>query len=316
MNKIIISYIAIATFTVIPAVVLAEELPPVGVDNGSSAALSTDTGGTSATPAVDGISNTSATPSTDGASFTTATPAVDSGGAVTSANPPAPSVGNTPNSSAGSAVVVTQTNPPANTGSTGGGSYFGGGSYSSGGSISNSSCPLISTTLKRGWNNNPVEVTKLQTFLKNTEKMNVNITGIFDENTENAVKAFQIKYAATILDPWGIKIPTGTVFITTLKKINQIACNQPLVLNAQELATISGYKSNIVAQPTVIVIPKNDTKTVVNLPVKVSKDITSEDNKEDSTNVGENNIPYDTTANAVNSTVAGRFWGFIVNLFK
>jgi peptidoglycan hydrolase-like protein with peptidoglycan-binding domain len=104
----------------------------------------------------------------------------------------------------------------------------------------------ITKYIKLGAANNPAEVNKLQIFLRDYEGFSsLSVTGIYDQATYNAVKQFQLKYAADILTPWGITAPSGWVYITTKKKINQLYCqsqsnNQIPNLFAQPL----GYGSN------------------------------------------------------------------------
>ena len=152
-----------------------------------------------------------------------------------------------PGASAGSVTPAPSTPAtPSSGGSTGGGSSSSGGGYSSGGSsapVNSTSCQLLTNYMSLGGNNNSADVTKLQTFLKNVEGINVNITGIFDVQTEQAVMAFQTKYASDTLAPWGATTPTGHVFLTTLKKINARACNTSGVLTSAELAEIAAYKT-------------------------------------------------------------------------
>ncbi len=78
----------------------------------------------------------------------------------------------------------------------------------------------ITTYMRKGMNNNPVEVRKLQYFLKTFESLDVEITGRFDDKTEQAVMVFQARYPLDILAPWDITLPTGYVYITTKNKIN------------------------------------------------------------------------------------------------
>ena len=88
-----------------------------------------------------------------------------------------------------------------------------------------SSCSLrLTSFLARGSRgNSAAEVIKLQTIL-NTLGAKLPITGTFGPMTESAVKNFQRKYAAEILAPIGLKLPTGSVYRMTQQKINQIAC--------------------------------------------------------------------------------------------
>ena len=131
------------------------------------------------------------------------------------------------------------------------------GSYSSGGSsiiplvtLANTtapatiinSCPLITTYMKFGGINNPTDVAKLQVFLKDSQGLDVTVNGIFDQQMENAVRAFQSKYMSQIMGPWGATQSSGYVYITTLKKVNEIACNTPLTLSPSEMAVINAYK--------------------------------------------------------------------------
>ena len=47
-------------------------------------------------------------------------------------------------------------------------------------------------------------------------------TGNFGPITQKAVNNFQMKYAADILTPIGLTLPTGRVGAMTLKKLNQL----------------------------------------------------------------------------------------------
>jgi len=79
--------------------------------------------------------------------------------------------------------------------------------------------------------------------------------GIFDQQTENAVRAFQSKYMSDVMGPWGATQSSGYVYITTLKKVNEIACNTSLTLSPSELAIVNAYKdqqnqnSNVTGTP-------------------------------------------------------------------
>ncbi len=68
------------------------------------------------------------------------------------------------------------------------------------------------------------QVTKLQTFLNDREGAGLPVTGFFGTLTRAAVSAFQVKYAADILTPWGETEPTGNVYKTTKWKINSLWC--------------------------------------------------------------------------------------------
>jgi hypothetical protein len=92
-------------------------------------------------------------------------------------------------------------------------------------------CPIVTTYMRIGQANDPLEVAKLQAFLKVFEHFDyVTVNGTFDQATHQAVMEFQTRYASEILAPWGTNTPTGYVYITTQRMINKIACgiNTPL----------------------------------------------------------------------------------------
>lgn len=88
-----------------------------------------------------------------------------------------------------------------------------------------SCAPYLSSYLKPGGANDPAQVRKLQTFLIDQGVgSGVSVNGAFDAATESAVKAFQAKFAANVLGPWGYSEPTGDVYYTTELQINALAC--------------------------------------------------------------------------------------------
>ena len=107
------------------------------------------------------------------------------------------------------------------------------------------SCQYLYDYLRIDWNNNPVEVRKLQVFLRDLEGMDVAVTGVFDEQTFNAVKIFQDKYKGDIISPWGHDASTGFVYILTKKKINEIYCKATVSLTEEQQNEIAGYKTFI-----------------------------------------------------------------------
>ena len=121
------------------------------------------------------------------------------------------------------------------------------------------SCDYLHDYLHIGWANDPIEVLKLQLFLKDLEGYsNVNINGVFDQPTFDAVSQFQVQFQPDVLTPWGYQQgeSTGYVYILTKKKINEIFCQKAYPLNAQQEQEINqfrtfleGLKSNNISVP-------------------------------------------------------------------
>jgi hypothetical protein len=104
-------------------------------------------------------------------------------------------------------------------------------------------CNYLLEYLRYGRSNNPLEVIKLQGFLRNYEGFsNLQITGNFDEATLNAVNIFQERYSQDVLVPWGLESYTGYVYITTKKKINEIYCQRPFPLTLDQGREIAAYR--------------------------------------------------------------------------
>jgi hypothetical protein len=191
------------------------------------------------------------------------------------------------------AIIVASTTPPADAqipasgGSNGSDSARSGGSTSSGGSIPVTfsrlitepvvptagdigSCTYLNDYLSLAGSNNPVEVTKLQQFLNTYEGFNLAITGVYDEATFNAVKAFQAKYINETMAPWGWKVGSGIVSFTTKKKINEIYCKSNFNLDPELLARIQAYKIRLLTPPAA---PKPAP-----LPVEIEEGTTTPEN--------------------------------------
>ncbi|MFC1721025.1 fibronectin type III domain-containing protein [Patescibacteria group bacterium] len=101
----------------------------------------------------------------------------------------------------------------------------------------------LSSYLRMGDDNDVGEVKKLQTFLKDFEGFtNLEVIGVFNQATFDAVSSFQLKYAEDVLVPWGIDSPTGYVYYTTQKKINEIYCGSKLSLTESQLNEINKTK--------------------------------------------------------------------------
>lgn len=105
-------------------------------------------------------------------------------------------------------------------------------------------CPNMYLTafLKYGGTNDTEQVKRLQ-YVLTLDGETVVQTGVFDQATLAAVKAFQTKYASRILAPWGLTKPTGFVYLTTRRVINEIYCNgKAFPLSAAEQAQIDAYR--------------------------------------------------------------------------
>ncbi len=105
-------------------------------------------------------------------------------------------------------------------------------------------CTYINEYMRLGANNNPVEVTKLQTFLRNYEGFTtLEVNGFFDTTTDAAVRAFQNKYRTDILGTWNLTGSTGYVYYTTQKKINEIYCKREFPLSTSQIAEIAAFQA-------------------------------------------------------------------------
>ncbi len=154
--------------------------------------------------------------------------------------------------------------------------------------------------MKLGWNNDVAQVKALQSFFKNVEKMDISVTGIFDAQTESAVMVFQKKYLETVLGPWHATIPSGVVYITTLKKINQIGCGSALTLTGEELNTIASYKAPVDGEATGEVGAIAPVLGASNATGTLDVTLASVEN----------------TAAAGDTSLAKKFWNFITGLFR
>lgn len=107
-------------------------------------------------------------------------------------------------------------------------------------SLMSGSCAYVTSYLKKGADNDPAQVKNLQAFLRGVEKdTTVEVNGVFDDATHSAVSKFQSKYKDDVLTPWGVDAPTGYVYITTKRKINEIFCSTKIALTKEEEAIIS-----------------------------------------------------------------------------
>ena len=164
------------------------------------------------------------------------------------------------------------------------------------------SCPLLTTYSRQtNWNNLPSDVAKLQAFLKESQGLDVDVTGIFDQKTEDAVKAFQAKYMSDVMGPWEATRTSGMVYITTLKKINEIACNQPTTLTPAEQAIIQAYIQN-----------NNNASSTQDATLGTT--VGPQSPLASSTALVTDNQA--NTASVANASILSRFWSFIKALFQ
>lgn len=191
----------------------------------------------------------------------------------------------------------------------------GGGSSSSGSSIlsfvnltGTSTCPLLKTYIKAGAKNDPAEVAKLQSFLRAFQGDNISMNGIYDEATQKAVRTFQSKYLGEVMGPWGATQSSGFVYITTLKKINQLACQSPFVLSANDLAIIDSYKARLAAGTEGASLNSSITGPTLETGSSTGASSTSDE-------IGTNARGSETAA-VGNTSILKRFWNFILSLFR
>lgn len=158
---------------------------------------------------------------------------------------------------------------------SGGGGGGGGGGGSVLGTTTPASCDTYITSFMRmGQINNVDQVKRMQGILKNFEGADLEESGEYDEKSAAAIRAFQLKYSSEILTPWGIEEPTGYVFLTTKKKLNEVYCKNtkafPLTVDEVEhieksknpvrpVASLTPITPKKAVQPSLA--PKADLKT-------------------------------------------------------
>src|SRR3989344_3515928 len=171
----------------------------------------------------------------------------------TSTAPVTPPVSDNPPTSDESHPIVTVgggsgTFPPASPvvvaiGNDGGGSVSAGNSASGATVVTAQECNYLLEYIRFGFQNNPTEVRKLQAFLRDFEGFqNLQVTGFYDSITFEAVKAFQMRYSKDVLEPWGLLEPTGYVYITTKKKINEIYCSKQFPLTDAQVNEVENSR--------------------------------------------------------------------------
>lgn len=93
----------------------------------------------------------------------------------------------------------------------------------------------LTSAIDLGLKNDPIDVKKLQLFLNTYEGANLKVDGFYGKDDYAAVKKWQEKYRANILDPMRLKNPTGTVYTSSMRQIERqttIACGQQIIVHA------------------------------------------------------------------------------------
>ena len=137
---------------------------------------------------------------------------------------------------------------------TGGGQVLGAATFTPAPTLTNTipaptGTQCVTSFLGAGRNNDSAQIQVLQTILL-SEGFNVEVNGVFDGTTGEAVKGFQLKYADEILKPWGITEPTGLVYLTTRNKLNALHCSGTSGLSADEQSVIDRYKGGMSGSTT------------------------------------------------------------------
>lgn len=167
-----------------------------------------------------------------------------------------------------------------------------------GAQIPASQCDMYLTDfLHIGRKNNPDQVKKLQRFLNQQMQARLPVTGFFGPLTFAAVEKFQLAYVPDILDPWAIDShPTGYVYLTTRKKINELYCNNtrtfPLTPEQEKiierarlsLQTTSNTQTSVAPSTPASLIPALDIKKIGEpSPPKVAREATGTTTREQAT---------------------------------
>jgi len=117
--------------------------------------------------------------------------------------------------------------------------------------------------------NDPEQVYLLESFLHDGRGENIIPDTIYDLASVEAVKQFQQDYAADILAPWGVEAPTGHVFYTTRKKINELYCNgeKEFPLSNLEAEHIQMYRNGLLQDIPTSVLPSLNPWSAIDFPL-------------------------------------------------
>jgi len=133
-------------------------------------------------------------------------------------------------------------------------------------------CPAYLTGyVVPGATNNPEQVRLLEEFLREGRGEPIEPDGTYDATSVEAVKRFQTEYSGDILSPWGIGAPTGHVYFTTRKKINELYCygEKEFPLSAFQVKQIMLYRDGTLQQPQtpVGIVPSLNPWSAIDLPI-------------------------------------------------
>lgn len=96
--------------------------------------------------------------------------------------------------------------------------------------------------------NNANEVIKIEMFLNDFEGESLEQDGIYEIADYDAISKFQRKYTNDVLSVWNINQPTGNVYISTRKKINEVYCGKSISYTESELNEIEAAKNRLAIQ--------------------------------------------------------------------
>ena len=85
-------------------------------------------------------------------------------------------------------------------------------------------CNAVDTYMRRGYRNLQDEVQTLQNFLNSYLQSGLIVDGVYGPNTEAAVRIFQSARKDNVLKPWGLNLPTGIFYKTSLAEAKRLMC--------------------------------------------------------------------------------------------
>jgi len=182
----------------------------------------------------------------------------------------------------------------------------GSGDGDSSGEVLGVSCGLyMDQYLRRGIDNNPDQVGRLQEALNRWVNAGIPVTEFFGEDTERAVHAFQNEYAEEILLPWGIESSTGIAYFTTIHKINTLECPE---LTLALPALVAWSENGSLPQPSRAQAVVAEAKPEFIPGIETIVDNT---NSEESENNDEENESQTAAAENAGGSFLGRIWDSI-----